>query len=183
MKEKLEAILSAYPDLTQARAAEKLGVSRQRVNQICKQHGIVLRSGRNDARGPWGSSYRDAAHLYRIFDQGGVLLYVGATSYLLNRLAKQCANAIWFYSIRRIEVELHETLESALRAEAEAIKNEKPRWNIAKGTNPGDDPEELITEVSKRQNAAHVAMHRAGGVGRKKPAPKRKRKTRQVSST
>jgi hypothetical protein len=188
MKEKLEAILSAYPDLTQAMVAEKLGVSRQRVNQICKQHGIVLRSGRNDARGPWGSSYRDAAHLYRIFDKDGVLLYVGATSYVLNRLAKQCANAVWFYSIKRIEVELHETLESALRAEAEAIQNEKPRWNISKGThvyriNPGDDPEELITEVSKRQNAAHVAMHRAGGVGRKKPAPKRKRKTRQVSST
>jgi hypothetical protein len=42
--------------------------------------------------------------------------------------------------------------------------------------NPGDDPEELITEVSKRQNAAHVAVHRAGGIGRKKPAPKRKKR-------
>jgi hypothetical protein len=40
----------------------------------------------------------------------------------------------------------------------------------------GVDPKELLDEVERKQNAAHVAAHRAGGIGRK-PVKRRKKRT------
>jgi len=68
--------------------------------------------------------------LYRHFDQGGRLLYVGATSNPLQRLTNHKYAASWFDRIARIEIERHPTLEAALAAEAKAIKTEKPEFNI-----------------------------------------------------
>jgi hypothetical protein len=45
MKEKIEALLKSNPNVTQAMAADAIGVSRQRINQVCKRHGIKLTSG------------------------------------------------------------------------------------------------------------------------------------------
>src|SRR5215831_15251470 len=74
--------------------------------------------------------------LYRHFDQGGRLLYVGATSNPLQRLTNHKYAASWFDRIARIEIERHPTLEAALAAEAKAIKTEKPEFNIVALTVP-----------------------------------------------
>lgn len=42
MKEKLLALIAERSDITQAMAARELGVSRQRINQVCRREGIEL---------------------------------------------------------------------------------------------------------------------------------------------
>jgi hypothetical protein len=45
MKEKIEALRAHNPNITQAMVADELGVTRQRISQACKRHGIVLARG------------------------------------------------------------------------------------------------------------------------------------------
>jgi predicted GIY-YIG superfamily endonuclease len=71
-------------------------------------------------------------YLYRHFDQGGRLLYVGASVSPLRRLLQHqhCLGARWFDRIVRIEIERFATREAALAAEKQAIKIEKPEFNV-----------------------------------------------------
>lgn len=46
MKEKIEALCAENPDVTQAMAADALGVTRQRISQACKRYGIRLANGK-----------------------------------------------------------------------------------------------------------------------------------------
>lgn len=45
MKEKIETLRAQNPSITQAMVADALGVTRQRISQACKRHGIVLARG------------------------------------------------------------------------------------------------------------------------------------------
>jgi predicted GIY-YIG superfamily endonuclease len=71
----------------------------------------------------------DETALYRCFDEDGKLLYVGISMSALNRLQQHKDTSIWFENARRIEVEYYRSREYALKAEKEAIKTEKPRFN------------------------------------------------------
>jgi hypothetical protein len=72
--------------------------------------------------------------LYRHFDASGTLLYVGVSLHVVVRLIGHRDTAHWFSQLARIEVEHYPTREAALVAEAEAIRTEKPRYNIAGGS-------------------------------------------------
>jgi predicted GIY-YIG superfamily endonuclease len=68
--------------------------------------------------------------LYRHFDTDDNLLYVGVSLSSVNRLSQHKSNSHWFYSIARQEIEYFDSREEALKAEAEAIRNENPNNNI-----------------------------------------------------
>lgn len=81
--------------------------------------------------------------LYRHFDAGGQLLYVGISLNAVQRLAQHRDTAHWFARLARVEVEWHVDREAALRAEACAIAAEAPlhnRWRPAGAKAPGQDP-------------------------------------------
>jgi len=69
-------------------------------------------------------------HLYRHFDKDGALLYVGISLNALNRLGQHSDHSDWYNSISRVEIEVLDTREMALDAEAKAIFDEKPKHNI-----------------------------------------------------
>jgi len=68
--------------------------------------------------------------LYRHFDKDDNLLYVGISLSTLQRLGQHKRNARWFNSITRIEIEKCADRAEALNMEAQAIKKEKPIYNI-----------------------------------------------------
>lgn len=68
--------------------------------------------------------------LYRHFDADGVLLYVGISLSAVQRLS-QHRKAPWFHDIDKVEVEWFDMRAAAEAAEIEAIRSEKPVFNIA----------------------------------------------------
>lgn len=67
--------------------------------------------------------------LYRFFDADGRLLYVGITHRLNERLSAHKRQKPWEH-ISKIALEHYESREEAMKAEAHAIKNEGPKWNV-----------------------------------------------------
>lgn len=67
--------------------------------------------------------------LYRHFDAAGRLLYVGISLHALHRLA-QHRGSPWYAQIARVDIEVHPSRTAALCAEARAIAQERPLFNV-----------------------------------------------------
>lgn len=68
--------------------------------------------------------------LYRHFDAEGALLYVGISLSWPVRTKAHAHGSRWFEAVAKVEIEHFPTREAALLAEREAIKSEKPQFNI-----------------------------------------------------
>lgn len=69
--------------------------------------------------------------LYRGFDADGTLLYVGISIAPTRRFADHKRGAPWFDAITTLTLVHFATKEEAITAEAEAIREERPAFNIA----------------------------------------------------
>jgi predicted GIY-YIG superfamily endonuclease len=69
--------------------------------------------------------------LYRFYDRTNVLLYIGITVNLEERMAKHAAEKDWWPRVDRsaTRIEYYDSRRAALDAEREAIKAEKPLYN------------------------------------------------------
>ncbi len=70
-------------------------------------------------------------YLYRLFDERDRLLYVGESWSAPSRAKQHRSGQQWWDQVRRMTVEVYSSRETALAAEAEAIRTEKPRYNRA----------------------------------------------------
>jgi hypothetical protein len=68
--------------------------------------------------------------LYRHFDKGSNLLYVGIACNPFRRSVDHSCNADWFQDVVRIEIEWHLTRDAALWFEEMAIARENPKHNL-----------------------------------------------------
>lgn len=71
-----------------------------------------------------------SAVVYRLYDADAVCLYVGCTSNLDARLAHHATRQFWGNDIARHESVEFPTRRLALDAEAETIREHRPRYNI-----------------------------------------------------
>jgi predicted GIY-YIG superfamily endonuclease len=69
-------------------------------------------------------------HLYRHFDKDGRLLYVGISLSAVQRLGQHRYGACWFDQITTVTIEQHPDRKAVEAAEREAIKREKPIFNV-----------------------------------------------------
>lgn len=67
--------------------------------------------------------------LYRHFNAAGELLYVGISLTATKRMSEHSRASKWFGEVANISVTHYPDRESALTAEAHAIKTEKPKHN------------------------------------------------------
>jgi hypothetical protein len=72
-------------------------------------------------------------HLYRHFDEGGKLLYVGISVHAVSRLASHKQTSPWVWSVARMEIQTFPTRQEAEEAEREAIRTERPLFNSTHG--------------------------------------------------
>ena len=72
--------------------------------------------------------------LYKYYNKNGRLLYIGASSFPLNRMW-HTNRRYWGEEILTAWMKLYPTRLGALRAEKKAIENEKPKYNIVHATN------------------------------------------------
>lgn len=91
---------------------------------------------------------RNPTSLYRLFDRGGRLLYVGVSATTLARLCQHAASKRWWPDVERVEVEHFPSRAEALRAEFDAIHAEAPAYNVARTLVPS-----LARATSTRKRA------------------------------
>lgn len=70
--------------------------------------------------------------LYRLFDTSGALLYVGITNDTDTRWKAHSRRKEWWPQVDTKTVEWFGDRLSAASAEAKAIREEQPRWNLAR---------------------------------------------------
>jgi predicted GIY-YIG superfamily endonuclease len=68
--------------------------------------------------------------LYRFFDAGSDLLYVGVTNDPGRRWGQHANDKPWWHEVDHIEIERYPDRESVLAAERKAIQEEHPRYNV-----------------------------------------------------
>lgn len=68
--------------------------------------------------------------LYRFYGPSGSLLYIGITFNPGSRWRQHRDTKQWWRDVAQITIESHPTRASVLLAEREAIKTEKPQYNI-----------------------------------------------------
>lgn len=91
--------------------------------------------------------------LYRHFNGGGELLYVGVSLSALRRLGQHAEHSVWFKSIANVTIEHFETREDALIAERNAIIGECPLHNIRH--------KQTLAEVQREANDKMLATAQA----------------------
>lgn len=72
-----------------------------------------------------------AAWVYRCYDAGGRLIYVGSTQDLGQRMRDHNARAWWAGQVTSVQARPYPSRPEALAAEREAIRTENPRWNTS----------------------------------------------------
>jgi predicted GIY-YIG superfamily endonuclease len=72
----------------------------------------------------------ERATLYRLFDASGALLYVGISGRWATRLAQHATRQGWWDEVAKVTREPFESREDALAAEAAAMEQEHPRYNV-----------------------------------------------------
>lgn len=68
--------------------------------------------------------------LYRCFSAANDLLYVGISLHVIYRMTQHRDGSDWYQEMRTLTVEHFETREEAIAAEREAIRNERPKFNV-----------------------------------------------------
>lgn len=67
--------------------------------------------------------------LYRLYDSEDVLLYVGISRYPNERLKEHAGDKLWWHHVARHEIAWLDNRGEALKAEAEAMTEERPLYN------------------------------------------------------
>lgn len=68
--------------------------------------------------------------LYRFYDDGGALLYVGITNSIPRRFAVHSSEKPWWPEVVDCRIAFYPDRASLARAEEDAIRYEKPRYNV-----------------------------------------------------
>lgn len=91
----------------------------------------------------------DKTHaLYRFFDKAGDLLYVGISNNPGRRWAQHERDKPWWHEVHHVEIERYPDRAAVLVAEAEAIRAENPRYNVALALKNEPVVEQLTQTVS-----------------------------------
>jgi hypothetical protein len=102
-----------------------------------------------------GERPNGSTHLYRYFDQDGNLLYVGISISALLRHLQHRTSSHWFHKANNMTWETYETRAEAAVAEIDAIKAERPLYNIAH-----NERESATAVVCKGCNARFAGIWR-----------------------
>lgn len=83
------------------------------------------------------TSYYDRPHaLYRIYGESDHLLYIGCSPFPFDRIKCHESARAWATDMRTVRIEWFDNRNLARAAEAEAIKNERPEWNVHHNVTP-----------------------------------------------
>lgn len=106
----------------------------------------------------WEDRHRSETALYRYYDRGGCLLYLGIAANARARMFQHALCAPWFAQAAAVSTEYFTSREDAAAAETAAIGRELPLWNR---TGPGGKIVQQLTALW-----AGAPLNRRGEDGR-----------------
>jgi predicted GIY-YIG superfamily endonuclease len=104
--------------------------------------------------------------LYRLFAADGALLYIGIAKNVGRRREEHARIQPWWLEVQRQTVEWHPDRVAALKAEAEAIRDERPRYNRSPGHRSAGAGKTPIRNLRVRAEAWQPALEAAREQGR-----------------
>jgi hypothetical protein len=78
--------------------------------------------------------------LYRLYDEGGTLLYVGITNSITTRFTAHAKTQPWWSEVAGCRVEFYPDRAALERAELDAIRFDRPRYNVRGSAIPRPQP-------------------------------------------
>lgn len=96
--------------------------------------------------------------LYRFYDADDVLLYVGITDHPLHRMANHAADQPWWSYVVRATFDHCPTRSAALAAEANAIRFERPLFNVQGNPHPDSNDKWEAWEAEQTRRALAAAQ-------------------------
>jgi len=110
-----------------------------------------------------------AHYVYRVFDRTDELIYIGCTQSLVARMANH-KSSWWGYQGWRVVAKVYPTKAQARTVEREAIRAERPRWNLSHLPKLSDWTErdylDFITAAANLPGAADYRKKRIENVTR-----------------
>lgn len=104
--------------------------------------------------------WRGRPVVYRCYDSTGTLLYVGCTSNWPARVRMHVSSdaSWWAFDVAKVVVRLARSVAEARALESEAIRAERPRWNI-NGRGPRiswseQDYDDVLAALARRPGAS-----------------------------
>lgn len=94
--------------------------------------------------------------LYRHWDADGALLYVGISSDPVRRMAEHRSASDWAHDVADTAIKWFDGREEAVKAEAQAICEEKPLHNIAHGN--GGDVASVVAAIGRNELGALLGV-------------------------
>lgn len=121
--------------------------------------------------GPAGNPV--ATSLYRHFASDGTLLYVGISLSWPARTKQHAHGSRWFEQVAKVDIERFPNREAALEAEREAIKREKPKFNVVHNRGSSAKAHRKNTKWRVAETAGRLRPQLAKDMGRllKYPGP------------
>jgi predicted GIY-YIG superfamily endonuclease len=98
--------------------------------------------------------------LYRMRSADGTLLYVGITAYLLARIKQHAKDKRWWDEVAAIAVEHFPTRNEVEMAELEAIRSERPTYNVRDNPNAPRPRRPPPIERSPQERFRHRCLER-----------------------
>lgn len=121
--------------------------------------------------------------VYRAYDAGGTLLYVGSSVTPDARLRNHERHSMWWPFMAEVHFEWFDDETSARLAELTAIAREYPRWNVA--GRAGDHPDGLMLHYRADHMAEDVAAYqqwRQAEIAANSAAREMNRATKRIAS-
>lgn len=102
--------------------------------------------------------------VYRCYDSAGALLYIGSSRDVVRRMDTHVRTSFWRAHVVKVRIQIASDVFTARRMEADAIRNENPRFNIHHRM-PRDlwseqDFRDVITALRKGTSAHSLATRK-----------------------
>lgn len=97
--------------------------------------------------------------LYRLYDDGERLLYIGITTKPTYRFSQHSQSQPWWFQVTRHTLEWFDSRAEAEAAERDAIRAEVPRWN--RQHMPGEEPSDRFRQAVAEYQEAKEAKAQA----------------------
>lgn len=101
--------------------------------------------------------------LYRFYDANGALLYIGIALQPFARMGQHRREKSWWGEVATVTIEHHHSRADAVAAERDAIKAEKPKYNVVH--NRGKPP--VICTYTTWENDGLITVYNVAPLGRR----------------
>lgn len=96
-------------------------------------------------------------YVYRVYDPFGDLIYIGCSIDVPSRMSQHYSQAWWGPQAAKVKAKVYPNRFTGRRAESEAIRTERPRWNsTGRGPRNTWTEQDYVDYITTRRNGPYA---------------------------